>query len=366
MTNREIRVLWATLALATTVLCRGQNASPGGKGQPNQLPDTPGKETVQKVCGSCHSPQIVLGRTMNKEQWSEVVASMITRGAKGTEAEFTQVIDYLSSNFPEKQSAAAATPNVRRGGGGFSVGPDDKHVVDEESAARGKTIYIAECVTCHGPMARGTSRGSDLIRSQTLLHDRYGSTIGPFLRKGHSTQSGTTSANFTDTQIGDLSNFLHQQFDNTLRSGPYNKVLNVLTGDPKAGAAYFNGEGKCSSCHSPTADLAGVASKYDPPNLQQRFLFPRTVGMGRKRIAQPKPVTVTVTPPGGSAVSGVLDKIDDFSVSLRDASGEYHSWRRTSDLKVEIHDPYRAHIELLDQYSDKDIHDVVAYLETLK
>jgi cytochrome c oxidase cbb3-type subunit 3 len=366
MSHREIMGLVGVL-LATSVLCRAQHPPPPAKGQAQQLPDTPGKEVVQKVCGSCHSPQIVLGRAMTKEEWSELVASMITRGAKGTEVEFTQVIDYLSSNFPPKQGPAIAAGAAKpRAGGGFSVGPDDKHVVDEEAAARGKTIYIGECVTCHGPMARGTNRGADLIRSQTLLHDRYGNTIGPFLLKGHPTQSGTSSAIFTAAQIGDLSHFLHQQFDNTLRSGPYNKVLNVLTGDSKAGAAYFNGEGKCSTCHSPTGDLAGVASKYDPPNLQQRFLFPRAVGLGRKGVAQPKAVTVTVTPPGGPAVSGVLDKIDDFSVSLRDASGEYHSWRRTPDLKVETHDPYNAHIELLDQYSDEDIHNVVAYLETLK
>src|SRR5690348_3833735 len=110
MSNREIAAQLATLVLAATILCRAQHPPPppaAGKGQGNQLPDTPGKETVQKVCGSCHSAQIVLGRAMTKEQWSELVASMITRGAKGTEAEFTQVIDYLSSNFPPKQGAEA-------------------------------------------------------------------------------------------------------------------------------------------------------------------------------------------------------------------------------------------------------------------
>jgi hypothetical protein len=75
---------------------------------------------------------------------------------------------------------------------------------------------------------------------------------------------------------------------------------------------------------------------------------------------------VTVTPGSGSAVSGVLVNLDDFNVSLRDSSGEYHAWKRTPDLKVEKKDPYGAHIELLDQYTDKNIHDVVAYLETLK
>src|SRR5579875_398100 len=55
------------------------------------LPDGAGKDTLQRVCGSCHSPNIVLGRGMTRDQWSEVVNSMISRGAKGTQTEFTQV-----------------------------------------------------------------------------------------------------------------------------------------------------------------------------------------------------------------------------------------------------------------------------------
>ena len=130
----------------------------------------------------------------------------------------------------------------------------------------------------------------------------------------------------------------------------------MLTGNLEAGRAYFNGAGKCNSCHSPTGDLAGVGRKYNPVDLQQRFLFPR----------RSKPLQVTVTPAGGQPVTGTLERIDDFSVSLREASGEYRSWKRGPDLKVEIRDPYATHHELLDQYTDTDMHNVVAYLETLK
>jgi hypothetical protein len=73
-----------------------------------------------------------------------------------------------------------------------------------------------------------------------------------------------------------------------------------------------------------------------------------------------------VTPASGEPVSGTLERIDDFSVSLRDASGEYRSWKRSPDLRVDIIDPYASHNELLDQYTDSDMHNVVAYLETLK
>ena len=361
MTNaKRMSLLGAVLATAASL-----SAQTRPKPAQQELPDAPGKQTVQKVCGSCHSANMVLGRGMTHEEWSALVAEMISRGAKGTQNEFAQVVNYLATNLPPKKTASAAPARRKGGGGGFSVGPDNKQVVDVAAADRGRKTYDAQCVTCHGPKARGTDTGPDLVRSLTILHDRYGNEIGPFLRKkGHPTQSA--SASLTKSQITDLSHFLHQQLNDTLRSGPYNKVLNVLTGDAKAGAAYFNGPGTCGTCHSPTGDLAGIASKYDPPTLQQRFLFPRTIGFGRRGIAVSKPVTVTVTPAGEPAVSGVLDKIDDFNVSLHDASGEYHAWKRTPDLKVEKNDPYSAHIELLDKYTDKEIHDVVAYLETMK
>jgi cytochrome c oxidase cbb3-type subunit 3 len=361
------------LLLTVALSLQGQVTPPAGgtNSVQQQLPDAPGKDTVQRICGSCHTVSIVLGRGLTRDEWSEVVASMITRGAKGSPSEFSQVIDYLSKNLPPKQpvpagpAVGAAAPR-RTGGGGLVVGPQDKQVVDAVAADRGKTIYVAECITCHGSRARGTERGSDLVRSLVVLHDRYGSTLAPFLKKGHPTQSGRPSADFSEAQMKDLSHFLHQQVNDTLRSGPYSKVLNVLTGDPKAGAAYFNGAGRCSTCHSPTGDLAGIASKYDPPNLQQRFLFPRAPAFAGGQMTSTKPVTVTVTPKGGTPISGTLERMDDFDVALRDSSGEYHSFKRTNDLKVEKHDPYEAHIDLLDQYTDKNIHDVVAYLETLK
>jgi cytochrome c oxidase cbb3-type subunit 3 len=332
-----------------------------------QLPDAPGRETVKKICAACHPAELVLGKGMSREQWGGIVSNMITRGAKGTEAEFAQVVDYLAKNLPPHTDAQ--TTARKRGGGGLlaQAGPSDKHIVDEEAAERGKVTYTAECITCHGPTARGTDKGPDLVRSLVVLKDRYGDTIGPFLRKGHPAQSGTSSADLNQAQIVDLSHFLHQKVGDTLRTGPYNKVLNVLTGDPKAGEAYFNGAGKCNTCHSPTGDLGGIAKKYDPAVLQLKVVFPQTVAFGRSiTTGAKKPVMVTVTSPSGERVTGVLDQMDDFSVSLRDASGEYRSFKRAPDIRVEKSDPYAAHVALLDQYTDKDIHDVVAYLETLK
>lgn len=263
-------------------------------------------------------------------------------------------------------------PPPGRGGGGMlaGAGPSDKPVVDPAAADRGRKVWATDCIDCHGTQARGGDKGPNLVRSVIVLRDRYGSQVGPFLKKGHKLQSGTPSASLTDAQIQDLAHFLRQKVNDGLRGSPLFQVQNVLTGDPKAGAAFFNGEGKCTTCHSPTGNLSGIGARLEPVDIQQRFLFPATGrgGRGRGAPAGPSPtaVTVTVTSPGSPAVSGVLVQMDDFYVTLRAADGASRTIRRGPGVKVEKSDPLAFHIELLDRITDKNMHDVVAYLETLK
>jgi mono/diheme cytochrome c family protein len=245
-------------------------------------------------------------------------------------------------------------------------------MVDDAAADRGRKVWVAECIHCHGTHARGTDNGSNLVRSELVLRDRYGDQMGPFLRKGHPMQSGNPSASLTRMQVSELSHFIHQRVYDTLRGSPIFIVHDVVTGDARAGAAYFNGAGKCSTCHSPTGDLARVGSKYEPAALQARFLNPRPGGGRGGRGGGPggapaaKQVTLTVTPPSGPSITGVPVVFDDFDVSVRDASGEYYAWKRTPNLKVVKNDPYAAHDELLEKYTDKNMHDILAYLVTLK
>jgi hypothetical protein len=161
-----------------------------------------------------------------------------------------------------------------------------------------------------------------------------------------------------------LAHFLRDRVNDTLRGAPMFKPGNVLTGDARAGAEYFNGDGGCASCHSPTGDLAGIGRRLEPVALQQRFLFPAAAT--RRPGPNARVVTVTVTTESGETLSGPLERMDDFTVSLRDAAGNYRSVRRTPGTRVVKNDPFAAHTELLSRITDKNIHDVVAYLETLK
>jgi mono/diheme cytochrome c family protein len=336
--------IWAALCLLAPVGAMAQ-------------PPAGAREAFQKVCSGCHALETVTSQRRTRAQWQESINSMIAKGAKGSEAEFALILDYLTV-----QNGPAARGGPPPAGSAFSPGPADRQIVDVAAADRGRKVYAAECINCHGTHARGGDNGADLVRSEIVLHDRYGSTIGPFLKKGHSTQT-TPAAQLTAAQIEDLSHTLHQEVYNTLRSAL--RIQNVVTGDSKAGAAYFNGEGRCATCHSPTGDLAHIASRMDAPALQQRFLFP---GGGGRRGGGPaaKPVTVTVTPASGPPITGALVHLDDFNVALRDAAGEYRSFKRIPAMKVVKNDPLQAHHELLDHYTDKNMHDIVAYLETLK
>jgi cytochrome c oxidase cbb3-type subunit 3 len=253
-------------------------------------------------------------------------------------------------------------------------GPADRPAVDATAADRGRHVWASECINCHGAQARGTDNGPALVRSVLVLHDRIGNELGPFLKKGHQTQSGRPGTGLTDAQIVDVAHFLRQRVNETLRASPTFHAQEIVTGDPKAGAEYFNGAGRCTSCHAVTGNLSGVASRIPSPvDLQQRMLFP-TAGRGGRaggaggaaRTLNPNAVTVTVTPSTGAPLSGVLIEMDDFYVTFRDASGTLHVVRRTPDLKVIKTDPLQAHHELLDRITDKNIHDLVAYLETLK
>jgi mono/diheme cytochrome c family protein len=297
----------------------------------------------------------------SREQWQETITKMIGLGAKVSPEERTILLDYLSATYAP--GAGSGRGRGGRGGPTMNGAPLDRHVVDPEAANRGRSVWVAECIECHGTSARGTDKGKNLIQSDMVLHDRYGSTLGPFLAKGHPMQSGRKSASLSQTEIADLSHFIHERVYDTLRGSPIFKPQQIVTGDAKAGEAWFNGVGKCSTCHSATGDLKGVGSRYDPPTLQGRFLFPRGGGRGS---GGGKRMTLTITSPNGAVVTGVPVVFDDFDVSVRDDNGQVHAFKRSPQLKVVRNDPFAMHDQLLDVYTDKDMHDILAYLVTLK
>jgi cytochrome c oxidase cbb3-type subunit 3 len=238
-----------------------------------------------------------------------------------------------------------------------------------EAVERGGPLFVAKCGGCHGNTAKGTNRAPDLVRSLLMLDDEKGLLVGPVIRNGRP-EKGMPKLNLTEDQISDIVAWLHVQTYAADHRGTY-LYLDALTGDAKRGEAYFNGAGGCNKCHSADNDLKGIGAKYDAHDMQGRWLQPRRAGGRGGRGGEAAPArsasTVTVTLASGQTFTGTLDRIDDFNVALHDAAGDYHSFERNGNSpKVEVKDPLRAHVDLLRKLTDTDIHNVTAYLETLK
>lgn len=263
-----------------------------------------------------------------------------------------------TATFPAQQRALAAPAVIERGGG----------------------LYGVYCRACHGADLRGGELGGpNLLRSQLALNDRSGELIGPVITDGRQTPGmrGMPPIGLPPEDITAIAAYIHSVHASMRGQGspPASApvALNIVVGDPQAGQAYFATH--CSACHSPGGDLQGLASRVaDPVQLQNLWVSGGRGGRGGRGRGGPPPgsldrrqVTVAVTLPGGERVEGRLDRIDDFMVLLTTADGVQRSFGRRGDVpEVIVRDPLEPHRRLLAVYTDRDIHDLTAYLVTLK
>jgi mono/diheme cytochrome c family protein len=244
--------------------------------------------------------------------------------------------------------------------------PEDPAVV-----ARGKTLYSVTCGFCHGSDARGgENNGPNLLRSEVVLMDQHGEKIAPVVQNGRPDR-GMPKFDLTTAQIADIAAYVH-----SFKVGGYdisrNPPPSIVVGDAKAGATFFTAT--CSKCHSISGDLAGIGGRFaDPKALQQTWLLPGSASRGpggpgtANAAVKVPPTTVAVTLASGEKIEGQLRRLDDFVVSLVQQDGTYRSFTREGEMpKVEVHDPLEPHKDLLRTYTDKNIHDLTAYLVTAK
>ena len=220
----------------------------------------------------------------------------------------------------------------------------------------GAALFRQDCSFCHGRNAGGGESGPDLTRSKLVAGDANGEKIGPVVRSGRP-DKGMPPFDRSEDQIASLVAFIHTQRNLALtRTGGRKGVdaADLQTGNAEAGKQYFNGAGGCATCHSPTGDLAGIASRHSGLELEERMLYP-------KRAKS----TVTVTLASGQTITGALAYRDEFTVGLVDSGGQYRSWP-TSDLQYKVDAPAEAHVDLFSKYTDADVHNLMAYLQTLR
>lgn len=227
--------------------------------------------------------------------------------------------------------------------------------LNQPEVVRGRALFQTNCAGCHGPNAGG-GMGPNLLMSSLVRHDVKGDEIGKLLQAGR-LEKGMPAFPQLVPQAADIAAFVHARIDAGMRASAlgasaFGSELNV--GDAAAGKVYF--QANCASCHNPEGSFRGIASRHDPAELESLMLAPK-----------PGKPTGTVTLPGGKRVSGEALHADEFGTTLRLPDGSVQTFDSSPDgSHLQLDDPLRAHRELLPRYTNKDIHDVFAYLETLR
>jgi cytochrome c oxidase cbb3-type subunit 3 len=290
--------------------------------------------------------------------------------------------------FAQEPPPPAAGGRGGRGGRGATAGgaargagrsPDKfnqftRALASQDVLLRGKELYDAHCASCHAADMRGVAgKGNNLLRSPVAMDDQHGELINARLAKHD------PPVNLVQTDGVAVAEYLHSVLAIMGAQGsppgrnPVGLNLNLLVGDAQAGKTYFDAH--CASCHSITGDLKGIGAKHegDPAGLQNEWVsgsagFGRGARGGRGGGGGGRKVTVTMQ--NGQKIEGTLVSENDFLVVLTLPDGARRSIAINNGVpKVDVEDPQAAHktmVMALDDPQNKNMHDVTAYLATLK
>jgi len=334
--------------------------SPGAAAQANaggkQVPEDPGAKSYAKQCAICHGdqregilpafpPLLGIKRQMNDQQITDLIhkgKGRMPGFPKLPNEELTALLTYLSTAETSAGSTASGAASTT--------------VHSSSLAEAGGGLFQQNCAFCHGRDAQGGETGPDLTQSKLVLGDKNGDQISEVVRNGRP-EKKMPAFNFSSQELLSLVAFIRarEAAAASQKGGRRGvEVADLQTGNLAAGKEYFNGAGGCSKCHSPTGDLAGIATRYQGLKLEMRMLYPEDAAS-----------KVTVTTRDGKTFEGTLAYRDEWIIGLRDADKTYHSWR-IQDVKYKVDSPVDAHVEQFPKYTDADIHNLMAYLQSLR
>jgi mono/diheme cytochrome c family protein len=317
-----------------------------------------GAQVYANNCASCHGanregnpptfPRLI---GISQRMTDTLITERIHNG-KGMMPAFTKLTpEELASLLRFLKTA----PTAASGTGAAASRATGTVLVDPKVLENGQSVYRQNCAFCHGRDAGGGETGPDLTRSKIVRGDINGDKISEVVRNGRP-DNRMPAFHFSDSDMAAVVAFIHSQTAKAIAMGSRKgvDVADLQTGNVEQGKTYFNGAGGCSSCHSPTGDLKGVASRYEGLQLEERMLYPRDAKS-----------TATVTLPSGQVVTGTVAYLDEFTIAVRDASGTYRSWPIAA-VKHKIDAPVEAHVALFGKYTDDDIHNLMAYIQTMR
>jgi len=327
-------------------------------GQAEQVPPAgahapldPGAASYAKHCAICHGDERegilpgfppLLG--INHRMTEDKIADLIHSG-KGRMPGFPQLQNGELSGLLHFLTAAESASAAGEQGG------------ESDISEAGGRLFRQNCAFCHGRDAMGGETGPDLTQSALVQSDNTGEKITAVVREGRPQPKKMPAFNFSSQEMRSIIAFIRQR-EAFAKAHPGGRrgvsVEDLQTGNVEAGKRYFDGPGGCAKCHSPRGDLAGIANRFQGLKLEEQMLYPENA---KSRV--------TVRLPSGEQISGMLAFYDEFTIALRDKAGVYRSWA-TSRVKYKIDSPVDAHVELFNKYTDNDIHNLMAYLQTLK
>ncbi|HVT99840.1 MAG TPA: c-type cytochrome [Acidobacteriaceae bacterium] len=324
-----------------------ENVPPAKTGAPQD----PGAQSYAQHCAICHGeqrqgnlpgfpPLLGISHRMTNDQITELIHSGKGRmpGFPSLQSgEVEALLHFLETAEPAAQVASNSTEHT-------------------SLSAAGEALFQQNCAFCHGRDAQGGETGPDLTQSRLVRRDRTGDDIAKVIHEGRPNNK-MPAFNFSTQEVRSIIAFIHAREAEAVAHPGGRRgvaVADLQTGNVDAGKRYFDGSGGCNKCHSPTGDLAGIASKFEGLELEERMLYPRDATS-----------RVTVTLPSGEKFSGVLAYRDEFTVALRDANGIYRSWP-AGKVHATVDAPVEAHVALFSKYTDDDIHNLMAYLQTLR
>jgi cbb3-type cytochrome c oxidase subunit III len=354
--GREVAVHASSSGIEAAVQADSQKPNPDSQSTSD---NAAGAAVYAKNCAMCHGdkregnppafPSLVdVGTRMTEAQ----IIARIHNG-KGSMppfpdlkgADLTALVHFLTS----PTAAKTATAPISKESPSAQAHPSTL-------ATAGNVLFQQNCSFCHGRDAAGGESGPDLTRSRLVRTDIGGNKISAIVRNG---VPGTKMPAFvfSDHEIASLAAFIHDEASKAASTPGGRRgvdVADLQTGNVADGKRYFDGAGGCIKCHSATGDLAGIASRLEGLQLEEQMLYPRNAKSH-----------VKVTTPSGQQVSGVVEYQDEFTIGLRDSEGIYHSWP-TANVKFVVDSPADAHVEQFSKYTDADIHNLMAYIQTLR
>ena len=314
-----------------------------------------GEQSYDKRCAICHGEQregILPGfppLVGIEHRLSEPQIIALVRAGKGRMPAFPTVQDAELKGLLQYLSTPAVLVAAAPGGG-------QQGAALTGEAAAGNALFQQNCAFCHGRDAMGGETGPDLTQSKLVHDDKDGSAISAVIHNGR-IEKKMPAFQFSQPELMTLVSFIRARVvaAESMKGGRRGvSVADLQTGNADAGKKYFNGAGGCAKCHSATGDLAGIARRFEGLRLEERMLYPRDAKS-----------TVEVTLPSGETLKGTLAYRDEFTIALKDKEGVYKSWS-ADRVKFKVDSPVEAHVEQFPKYTDDDIHNLMAYLQTLK